>query len=157
MPEETATLSAIYVETLAKALVAHLLKQYCQHPGRTPVTFPPAEPFSATTLRHVMEYIQEYLDHSLTLTELADAVGMSPYHFARCFKHSTGISPHQYTLRERIECARALLLQEEPIIELATRLGFAEQSHFTRSFKQFVGMTPGAFVRQHRKPLLSRK
>lgn len=155
--EETATLSAIYVETLANALVAHLLKQYCQHPGRTSVTFPPAEQFSAKTLRPIMEYIQEHLDHSLTLTELAEVVGMSPYYFARRFKQSTGLSPHQYILRERLECAKTLLLQEEPIIELATRLGFADQSHFTRSFKQFVGMTPGAFVRQHRKHFLSRE
>ncbi len=157
IPEETASLSAIYVEALANVLVARLLKQYCQHPGRTSVTFPPAGQFSATALRPVMEYIQEYLDHSLTLAELADVVGMSPYHFARRFKHSTGLSPHQYILRERLELAKTLLLEEEPIIELATRLGFADQSHFTRSFKQFVGMTPGAFVRQHRKQPLSRK
>ncbi len=49
---------------------------------------------------------------------------------------------------------QTLLLEEEPIIEVTTRLSFADQSHFTRCFKQFVGMTPGAFVRQHRKHLL---
>jgi AraC family transcriptional regulator len=154
LSEDTATFSAIYVEALANALGAHLLKRYCRQTGRKSATFPPAEQFSPTTWRHIVEYIQEHLDHSLTLDELAKVVGMSPYHFARRFKQSRGLTPHQYILHARIECARTLLLEEEPIIELVTRLGFADQSHFTRTFKHFVGMTPGAFIQQYRKHLL---
>jgi AraC family transcriptional regulator len=153
LSEATATFSAIYVEALANALAAHLLKRYCQYTGKKSATFPPAEQFSSTAWQHVVEYIQEHLDHSLTLDELAKVVGMSPYHFTRRFKQSTGLTPHQYILRARIECAKTLLLEEEPIIELVTRLGFADQSHFTRTFKRLVGMTPGAFIQQYRKHL----
>lgn len=69
-------------------------------------------------------------------------------------KQTFGVSPHQYVLRQRIERAKTLLLQGDcSLVELADRLGFADQSHFIRQFKRFVGMTPRAFVLQHHKHL----
>jgi AraC family transcriptional regulator len=98
-------------------------------------------------LRAVIEYIHEHLDADLSLDHLAAVAHVSPYHFARLFKNSTGLPPHQYVIACRIERAKELLRQRDrlPIAEVATEVGFAHQSHFTRHFKRLVGVTPRRF------------
>jgi AraC family transcriptional regulator len=150
LAEEPTMLSSLYVDTLANALAAHLLKNYRQPLASKPLVFPHPEKLAHTRWQQVVDYIHEHLDHSLTIAELAAVAGMSPYHFTRSFKQTIGPSPHQYVLWARIERAKSLLLQgEEPLSVLATRLGFADQSHFTRSFKRFTGVTPQAFLQHH--------
>lgn len=80
---------------------------------------------------------------------------MSPYHFARTFKHVTGVAPHQYVLKVRLERAKSLLLRGNlSIAEVAHKVGFFDQSHFTRYFKRLVGVTPQILLRQNSKNLL---
>jgi AraC family transcriptional regulator len=68
---------------------------------------------------------------------------MSPFHFARCFKQTTGMTPHQFVTRERILRARKLLTStEQPIGEIALSLGFASQSHFADVYRRITGSTP---------------
>ncbi len=77
-------------------------------------------------LRRVTEYIQQNLDKDLTLAELAAVVYMSPYHFARLFKGSTGVPPHRFVVRQRIARARAFLAtQELSIAQMGRRAGIA--------------------------------
>src|SRR3989442_11921738 len=71
---------------------------------------------------------------------------MSPYHFARLFKRSTGVPPHRFLVRRRIDAARALLAaQTAPIAEIAQLVGFRTPSHFTTTFRRVTGLTPSAY------------
>lgn len=96
-------------------------------------------------LRRVTEYIQQNLDKDLTLAELADVVDMSPYHFARLFKGSTGVPPHRFVVQQRIAHARGVLATtERSIAEISRLVGFRTPSHFTTVFRH-LGITPGAY------------
>ena len=97
-------------------------------------------------LRRVTEYIQQNLDKDLTLAELAAVVYMSPYHFSRLFKGSTGVPPHRFVIRQRIARASALLAtQELSIAQISRMVGFRTPSHFTTVFRRVLGITPGAY------------
>ena len=97
-------------------------------------------------LRRVTDYIQEHLDEDLRLTQLGSVVYMSPYHFARLFQHSTGLPPHRYVLRTRIDRAMALLSARELSISRVGQLvGFRTPSHFCTVFRRLTGTTPGAY------------
>ena len=97
-------------------------------------------------LRRVREYIEAHLGLRMQLTELAAVAGLSIHHFAREFKHSTGVTPHAYLTRRRIERAREMLARtQSPLSEIALATGFSDQSHLTRHFRQFFGTTPGEF------------
>ena len=102
---------------------------------------------SARRLKAVLGYIREHLHAALTLRDLAAVAHLSPYHFARRFKESTGLSPHQYVIARRIEWAKELLRGEEDLslAQVAARVGFWDQGHFTRHFKRLVGVTPKRF------------
>jgi AraC family transcriptional regulator len=97
----------------------------------------------AGRLRRVTEYIRKNLDRGLSLEELAAVVYMSPYHFARLFKFSTGIPPHRFVVRQRIAQARTWLARPELSIAQISRLvGFRTPSHFTTVFRRLSGVTP---------------
>ena len=133
----------LYVDSLTDVLAIHLLRKYCARQV-TPREYKGGLP--RYKLRRVTEYMREHLQQSLTLTELAAEVGMSTYHFARMFKHSTGLAPHQYMTQRRLECARRLLTDTElPIVEIASEVGFESQSHFTTLFRKHISMTPKAY------------
>lgn len=144
--------SALYAESLGAALSAHLLRRYnLQEYLTRNITGNP----SNVVIQRVVEYIHDNLGQQLTLTELAFIANMSSYHFSRTFKQATGMAPHQYVLYTRIERAKGLLLQGKlSVAEVATRVGFFDQSHFTRYFKRIVGVTPQTLLRQNSKNLL---
>ena len=101
-------------------------------------------------LRRVTEYIQQNLDKDLTLAELAAVVYMSPYHFARLFKCSTGVPPHRFVVRQRIARARAFLAtQELSIAQISRLVGFRTPSHFTTVFHRVTGITPRGYRTGH--------
>ena len=96
-------------------------------------------------LRAVQALIAERCAESLSLDELAREAGMSRYHFVRAFSRAVGMTPHAWQLDRRIERARALLEQGMSLADAALQLGFADQSHFQRAFKQRVAATPGEY------------
>jgi AraC family transcriptional regulator len=104
-------------------------------------------------LRTVIEYIMENLEGSPTLEQMAAVVHLSPYHFARQFKATTGSPPHQYVIARRIELAQQLLQRDGglSLAEVALRVGFSDQSKFSFHFKRIVGVTPGQFRISARK------
>ncbi len=100
----------------------------------------------ACRLRRVTEYVQQNLDKNLTLADLAATVYMSPYHFARLFKCSTGEPPHRFVVRQRITHAQSCLTAEGlSIAQVARMAGFRTPSHFTTVFRRVLGVTPGAY------------
>lgn len=102
---------------------------------------------SAARLRGVQAMIQARCAEALTLDEMAAQACMSRYHFVRSFKRAVGLTPHAWQLDQRIQRARHLLNQGMGLAEAALHLGFADQSHFQRAFKQRVAATPGDYVR----------
>lgn len=86
-------------------------------------------------------------NEALTLDEMAAQASMSRYHFVRAFRRAVGMTPHAWQLDLRIQRARGLLDQGMSLVDVALQLGFADQSHFQRVFKQRVAATPGDYRR----------
>jgi AraC-like DNA-binding protein len=104
---------------------------------------------SPSTLRRIREYVDAHLDQNIALESLAATADLSLYHFARTFKQSEGTTPHAFVLERRLAKARDLLTATDlPLSEIAFAVGFADQSHLARRFRQIVGMSPGQFRRQ---------
>jgi AraC family transcriptional regulator len=100
------------------------------------------------TLKRVRGYIDDHIGERISLDELAREAGISRFHFARQFRLSTGESPMGYVRRVRVERSKSILQgRNSSIAEVAARLGFSDQSHFTRIFGRLVGVSPGNFAR----------
>lgn len=103
------------------------------------------------SIRRVRDYIDSHLTENIRIDTLATSVGLSVYHFARVFKQSIGMPPHEFILRRRVERADQMLHRTElPLSEIAAAVGFSDQSHFARHFRRQTGMTPGAARWSHR-------
>ena len=87
-----------------------------------------------------------HLGENISLNDLAAAVALSRFHFARMFRQSVGTSPHEYVLQQRLERARTMLSRTNAsLLEIAGCCGFADQSHMNRVFRKRVGQTPGQY------------
>lgn len=94
-------------------------------------------------LRRAVDYIEENCLRSIRLEELALLTNLSQSHFSHAFKASTGIPPHQWQTKARLERAKQLLVcGNTPITDVAVETGFADQAHFTRVFRKNIGTTP---------------
>ena len=100
---------------------------------------------SPKTLRRVQDHIAANLGQKITNQALAQVANLSPSHFARAFKDSQGVAPHQYILECRVKRAQELLAADLSLSEIAFEVGFSDQSHLTRWFREFVGVTPGSY------------
>jgi AraC family transcriptional regulator len=131
----------IYAESLATLLAVQLLR----HQSTTGLPSPrPSARLSASALRRTTEYVEEHLGEDLSLVAVAGAVGLSPYHFARLFRASTGLSPHQYVIRRRVERARLLLASSDrSLASIAQDVGFASGSHLATHVRRLLGVPPG--------------
>ena len=147
-----AALDRMYGEGLSTALAAHLLREYgaaVLEPKRQHGGLPRAK------LVRAVEYIQDQLSADLTVSGIAQAVGMSPYYFTRLFKESTGQPPHQYVVEARVRKAKELLTTGQfTISEVAHQVGFVDQSHLTRHFKRIFGLPPKRLLRCRRPEIV---
>lgn len=142
---EPATSDRLFCEHVVTAFQIHLARTYGQFtraPARSPGRL------STWQERRVKDLLLARLDGDVSLGELAAECGLSRSHFARAFKKTTGQSPHRWLLDQRLVRARELLRHSaEPISGISDQLGFADQSHFTRTFSRVYGTTPAAFRR----------
>jgi AraC-like DNA-binding protein len=97
-------------------------------------------------IESVLRHIGENLNQPLTLSELAGMTGLSMWRFATVFREQMGIAPHRYICRLRVERAQALIREGVTAANAASEAGFYDQSHLSRHFKSFVGMTPGQYM-----------
>jgi AraC family transcriptional regulator len=101
---------------------------------------------SPFVLKRVREYVASHLAGTIRLQQLAALAGLSPFHFSRAFKASTGLSPHAYVLHCRITEAKRLLSGSNlTVSDVARRIGFGGAGQLSRRFRAFTGTTPTAF------------
>jgi AraC family transcriptional regulator len=134
----------LYGESLATALAVYLQKRYAA------VTTPKSSQWRGgmpgIRLNRVLEYIRANTREDVKLSALAEIANMSPHYFCELFKQSTGLSPHRYVLRAKIECAKEYLSDlRVNVFEVSVLTGFADQSYFTKVFRRVVGVTPTEF------------
>ena len=136
-----------FSEGLLTAISVHLIRRYS---GATPqVLRPPCGGMPEHRLRRVKEYIEANLGQDVSISVLAQVAGLSPYHFCRLFRQSTGQSAHQYFLQRRIELAKRLCRDPElGLAGIAYTCGFSHQTHLTTVFKRHTGATPGEWRKQ---------
>lgn len=136
---------SLFLDHVAVALTAHIAHTYgglsvCK-PVRRSVLAPHLE-------RRAKELMMNSLHRDISLIRLAAECGLSPRHFSRTFRASTGVSPHRWLMQQRVKRAQELLRDgRKDLAEVALTCGFADQSHFTRVFTTRVGVAPGAWRR----------
>jgi len=106
---------------------------------------------SPVQLRRAIGYLEARMPLRVDLATLASQAGLSPYHYSRAFKASTGLAPYQWQLRWRIQRAQRLLLTTSASLDsIAEATGFADAVHLGRTFRKLVGATPAAWRRDRR-------
>src|SRR5262245_49901799 len=97
-------------------------------------------------LRRVRDFIETHLEENISIQTLADVAGLSMCHFARAFKQSEGVTPHDFLVQRRVLRAQELLAGTDlPLSQIAVAVGFADQSHCARRFREHVGLTPSRY------------
>jgi AraC-like DNA-binding protein len=100
-------------------------------------------------LKRVLTYIDSNIGEPITLTNLAATAGLSRMYFAKQFRATTGIRPHDFVLRKRIERAQQMLAAtSDALVDIALSVGFQTQAHFTTVFKKIAGNTPYQWRRE---------
>jgi AraC family transcriptional regulator len=136
--------SRLYGDNLSMALLLALSRLTGAKPSR-PIRQGQLAPWQ---LRRVTDYLAAHLAEDVPLQTLSDLVKLSRSYFSRAFKISTGLAPHQWLLQARIGKAKQLLLDtDRPLAQIAIDVGFADQAHFTRTFRREAGESPGAWQR----------
>jgi AraC family transcriptional regulator len=133
----------LYADTLTVGLVLHLLAHYGVAKPKAPA---PRGKLNAFQLRTVVDFIDGHLSEDVSLMALARQAHVSPFHFARLFRRTVGIPPHQFVLRLRIERAIGLMKTRTlSLAHIAAESGFHDQPHFTRAFRAVTGTTPAVY------------
>ncbi len=144
-----------YGETLARALAAHLVRQYSVPQGNVEwgqFHEDSERGLGRDALQKSLNYIESHLHTRLLSSDMAATIGLNSNEFSARFKRSTGLSPHQYLLQRRVELAREKLLQtESSVAQIAVDLGFCNQGNLTVYFRRFFDQTPRAYRKQWQK------
>lgn len=130
----------LYVESLTRVLVIHLLRYYS---SLSQIVTAEHHNLAHKRLQQAIDYIHAHLDRDLSLVQIAESIHISPSYFASLFKRATGLSLHQYVIQQRVERAKLLLTTTDlAIASIAFQVGFSSQSHLTQHCKRLTGMTP---------------
>lgn len=134
-------------ESLANVLVVQLIRQMSNRPSSNGGIRGSGGRLAPHALRAVEDYIHVHLDQNIALADLADVAQLSEFHFARLFKQTTGLPPHQFVIRQRVTRAKRLIAAGRlSLAQIAIDVGFSDQSQLNRHFKRLVGVTPKRFV-----------
>lgn len=135
----------LFVESLCQTAARYLAHRY----GTSPIARPGrAHGLDHTRLTRVLEYIDTHLSDNLSLHTLAAVACLSPYHFGKMFKRSTGATVHSHVVHARLARAKQLLrTSERSLADVAAACGFYDQSQMTAVFRRFVGTTPRLYQR----------
>ena len=135
-----AALGKVFTESVSLAIVSRIVAHQFTAPNsqnREGAALP------QWRMNRVVEYIDAHLSETIGLADIAASAGLTRMHFAAQFRRATGLRPHEYLLRRRIEHAQHLLLtSKHNVLDVALSCGFRSQAHFTTVFKRFAGETP---------------
>ncbi len=144
--ERSETASALFVEQLALAIGTRLAEGYGERPT---VDAPRARRLSRTHERLAKEMLHGRAGDGASIADVAQACQLSRSYFTHAFRQTTGQTPHQWVLAQRVQRARELLAGSAlPLAEIASACGFADQSHFTRVFTRSTGLPPARWRRE---------
>lgn len=102
--------------------------------------------FHSAKKRKLIEYVEDHLEHPISISDLANQAAVSTFHFLRLFKLSFGITPYQYILQRRVERAKVLLTHTDDRIDtVGYKSGFSSASQFSQTFSRVAGISPSAF------------
>jgi AraC family transcriptional regulator len=139
----------LLVESLSSALSAHLVHAYSATEIRLK---PPANcnrPLDQRRLARVVDFVEAHITDEFAVADMARTACLSPAHFARQFKVTTGLTPHRFVSERRLALAKAMLIEpDRPIADIALAAGFSSQANFSRAFRGATGLTPGQFRAQ---------
>lgn len=137
----------LVVDHISVAFASHILRSYNVFDTVGRYELPP---LGRLELSRLTEFIEDNIDRSISLAELAEIVSVSRFHFTRIFKKSTGLTAISFVERCRIRRAQSLILETDlALVDIALMTGFADQSHFTRRFHRHIGCTPAVFAREN--------
>lgn len=141
---------ATYLKSLLSLLASHYVQNYSnfldlQHQQLN------ASKFDQRQVDKIEQYIEKHIGSHISIEALADLLGCSKFYFLREFKKVTGVTPYQYLMNKRLSKAKTLLSESDTsIASVSLALGFSDQSHFTRAFKNQFGQTPGQFLNEQK-------
>lgn len=132
----------LYRDSLSTALTVHLLQKYATGTLQS-------RPLPQQGFGRVLEYIDSHLTEDISLATLAQTANISTSHFTALFKQSIGVSPYQYILTRRVKRAQELLIHSNlTVAQVASEVGFYDQSHLTRHMRRLLKITPAVLQRQ---------
>ena len=136
-----------YIESLYNALMMHLLnnhaeKRYYQEQNSAGLP--------AYKLKQALDYINNNIDKSIKIQDIAKVIGISQYYFCRLFRESMEITPYRYVIQQRIAKAKLLIEEDKmSLLDIALECGFSSQSQMTHHFQKLVGTTPKVYRNRH--------
>jgi AraC family transcriptional regulator len=140
---------SLYIESIVHTISLHLLRTYS---NRSVIRAVPGSLLSPNQQQTLVDYIEAHLHEKISLTDLAHLLKVSVPHFEKMFRVTFHCAPYRYVLERRLEKARLLLSTTQlSVVDVALDCGFANQSHFTRHFTRWVGITPARFARASRR------
>jgi AraC family transcriptional regulator len=132
-----------FADGVSLTVIAQLLGGHPCCPGTTGAR---VSGLAEWRLKRATDFMMVNIAEPIGLTDIAASAGLSRMHFAAQFRAATGLQPHEYLQRRRIERTQELLLNSDlPLVEIAFEVGFKNQSHFTTVFWRVVGQTPNAW------------
>ncbi len=138
-------------ETYLQWTCAHLLTHHATH--TLPIRNTGQEHRAVAQIR---DYLHAHICENISLQILTEKVGLHPSYLVRVFHAHVGLPPHAYLTQIRVQQAKALLLQDVSLPQVALATGFADQSHLTRHFRHLVGVTPGTYAHHVKNVLYAR-
>lgn len=140
--------TTLFLDHLGWALAAHCAANYLE-PRRQAASGKGG--LASWQLRLAQDIMETSLNGEVRLADLAEACGLSVKHFARAFRVSCSVPPHRWLMQRRIERSQTMLLTTgRSLAEIAVACGFADQSHFTTTFRRHLGAAPGTWRRARR-------
>lgn len=148
---KTCEFNAVYADAMRLAIVTRVL--HLQAKSNDASGQRRHVPLPKWRLKRLIDYVDENYGGNVTLASMAAAAGLSRMHFAAQFRAATGMRPHQYVMKRRIDAAKQMLRETDAaLVDVALDSGFQSQAHFTTVFKRFTGATPHRWRSEFENP-----